>query len=793
MATKDNTANACANDATNTNHSPLHLLQSVIQSSHPAVGKEDANPLKSSSAKSSGMIQTRTLTLYSGTIKSSTATIPEATVESSHYDAAKPPPADASAEYDPEAGPPDTEGTAYSYISSSSSTSSSKNSVALPVKSNKKAYKTPVEDGTILKLVDVVLGRGGLANNHPGNKDLLGRIKDLQTIYKRYSDMNRQEKNDSTRLVFDWIKERGGRFLKMDPIKECWREVDQRQAYNKVMHMFRDDHSTEGRARKRKKYSKHKLPPSITSGTVAFSDATSISGSNQESVEDTEGQPLILDVFQATSSSFSDTRPTKPANLETASVVVTPTPAAAAAEDTGSSHISEKDVLFGRGGHANNNSGNQNLLEYIKSMQDEYKAFGNTETGKKEKKKLTLKVVEWVHNQGGRFLRRDKKDGPWEETTEKDARLKVSQLFRNDHTPAARLRKRKKYSGDMWSKKSPDDTTAINDSSSSNLAQDNDNESSSEVDPMEDQKPAAVDTPVALSKLPPNLTVSSPVASVSSNLAGLATLAANESEMGVNFSAEEQATDKMKEASSNAEVTSENEQNISAITLGEMTTAPPPNNPMEVANPITNVTLPEGALSQFHMPFQYLPFGMHSAPHPFDVMQSPSIQPYLSEPQAAMHFAAENPIVASVPSAPAGPNGTPKSNVVGTFSDKDVLLGRGGHANHHPGNKTLLDRVKMFQPTYKSFGSEEDGKKQKNNLTRELVEWVQAQGGRFLKRSGKDVPWREVSYNEARMKVSHLFRNDHTPEGRERKRKRYANANAKNASELSPNKETEKK
>lgn len=101
-------------------------------------------------------------------------------------------------------------------------------------------------------------------------------------------------------------------------------------------------------------------------------------------------------------------------------------------------------------------------------------------------------------------------------------------------------------------------------------------------------------------------------------------------------------------------------------------------------------------------------------------------------------------------------------------------MGRGGHANHHPGNKLLLDRVKELQPTYKSFGSEEDGKKQKNNLTRELVEWVRSKGGRFLKRSSKDVPWTEVSYNEARMKVSHLFRNDHTPEGRERKRKRYA-------------------
>lgn len=210
---------------------------------------------------------------------------------------------------------------------------------------------------------------------------------------------------------------------------------------------------------------------------------------------------------------------------------------------------------------------------------------------------------------------------------------------------------------------------------------------------------------------------------------------------------------------------------------------------MASASPITNVTLPEGtSLPQYHhMPFQYFsPLGMDRAT--FDAMQNSAIQNYLPPQQPPMMFAAKNPVVPSVQAEES--NETSQGDVVSRFNEKDVLLGRGGHANHHAGNKMLLERVKMFQPTYKAYGGEDDGKKKKNDLTRELVRWVQAQGGRFLKRTSKDVPWREVSYNEARMKVSHLFRNDHTPEGRERKRKRYATQ--KNGDHYPDTDETEK-
>lgn len=367
-----------------------------------------------------------------------------------------------------------------------------------PVRSNKRSYQIPVDDGSLLTVVDVVLGRGGMANNHPGNKDLLQRIKDLQLVYKKYQDMNKQEKNESTRLISDWVQERGGRFLKLDTDKDLWREVDQRQAFNKIMHMFRDDHSTEGRARKRLKYSKYKPNPT---GTVATH--SSVAGPNNLSrfnaALDMMKQGLLPSINAQADPSTNGT-----GALFDAVAYVNGSNESLAPSDP--SQISDKDILFGRGGHANNNLGNQRLLDYIKSLQDEYKAFGNSEIGKKNKKDLTLKVVAWVHEHGGRFLKRDKRDGPWEETTINVARLKVSQLFRNDHTPEARLRKRKKYNGEIWSKRPPEESSKGDDSSDRQDAEwDKGSNLEEEEEPSEDdqRKPAAVPKAAAAARKDP--------------------------------------------------------------------------------------------------------------------------------------------------------------------------------------------------------------------------------------------------------------------------------------------------
>lgn len=104
----------------------------------------------------------------------------------------------------------------------------------------------------------------------------------------------------------------------------------------------------------------------------------------------------------------------------------------------------------------------------------------------------------------------------------------------------------------------------------------------------------------------------------------------------------------------------------------------------------------------------------------------------------------------------------------------DVIGGRGGNVNCHPGNMVLLKRVKTLQPIYKSFENGQDGKKKKSNMTQEVVEWALGRG-RFLKPSSEDATlWQEATSQEAYNKVSHLLRDDHSREGMLKKRKKYA-------------------
>lgn len=62
-----------------------------------------------------------------------------------------------------------------------------------------------------------------------------------------------------------------------------------------------------------------------------------------------------------------------------------------------------------------------------------------------------------------------------------------------------------------------------------------------------------------------------------------------------------------------------------------------------------------------------------------------------------------------------------------SYTDVDVLLGRGGLINHHPGNQAYLQEKVRLQVRYRAAS-----KPVKTAISQELVHWVQARGGRFL-------------------------------------------------------------
>lgn len=103
------------------------------------------------------------------------------------------------------------------------------------------------------------------------------------------------------------------------------------------------------------------------------------------------------------------------------------------------------------------------------------------------------------------------------------------------------------------------------------------------------------------------------------------------------------------------------------------------------------------------------------------------------------------------------------------ITDFDVLLGRGGLSNRHPGNKAYRKHILDHQKEYKGL---ENSKK--TQMSKDVVAWVKGRGGRFLKRDD-DVPGKPfyiATDVTARQKVSQALREDHTPEGREQKKSR---------------------
>ena len=101
---------------------------------------------------------------------------------------------------------------------------------------------------------DVLLGRGGRANNHVGNKRYL-ELKDA--MQERYMAADKNEKTEISQELVDIIRnEYKGRFLKLDPDTNQWYEVDNHLARKKASQTLREINTAEKRAEKRARYKK---------------------------------------------------------------------------------------------------------------------------------------------------------------------------------------------------------------------------------------------------------------------------------------------------------------------------------------------------------------------------------------------------------------------------------------------------------------------------------------------------------------------------------------------------------
>jgi hypothetical protein len=92
------------------------------------------------------------------------------------------------------------------------------------------------------------------------------------------------------------------------------------------------------------------------------------------------------------------------------------------------------------------------------------------------------------------------------------------------------------------------------------------------------------------------------------------------------------------------------------------------------------------------------------------------------------------------------------SDTVHKVEPTDVLCGRGGETNHHPGNIQYRLLVKAFQPLYVSAK-----RREKPLIAQCIVYSVRQVGGRFLKRVN-EKEWQDVGNTKAREKTSQALR-----------------------------------
>mmetsp|Transcript_5060 Transcript_5060/g.7671 ORF Transcript_5060/g.7671 Transcript_5060/m.7671 type:complete len:313 (-) Transcript_5060:169-1107(-) len=99
---------------------------------------------------------------------------------------------------------------------------------------------------------------------------------------------------------------------------------------------------------------------------------------------------------------------------------------------------------------------------------------------------------------------------------------------------------------------------------------------------------------------------------------------------------------------------------------------------------------------------------------------------------------------------------------VDRICDKDILCGRGGKSNHHPGNIKYREIIYGYRAQYRSLTEKDD----KTGLSHVIVAKVKREGCRFVKFDDTKKKWYIASDKIARRKTAQALREKDPPEDR---------------------------
>jgi hypothetical protein len=91
----------------------------------------------------------------------------------------------------------------------------------------------------------------------------------------------------------------------------------------------------------------------------------------------------------------------------------------------------------------------------------------------------------------------------------------------------------------------------------------------------------------------------------------------------------------------------------------------------------------------------------------------------------------------------------PKDKVYVKKEAEDILMGRGGESNGHPGNQWYLDKVQLLAPAYGKAS-----KIEKTNISESVLQMVSQRGGRFIQKEEDMDLWFIAHEKAARDKAS---------------------------------------
>mmetsp|Transcript_22649 Transcript_22649/g.53591 ORF Transcript_22649/g.53591 Transcript_22649/m.53591 type:complete len:736 (-) Transcript_22649:167-2374(-) len=255
---------------------------------------------------------------------------------------------------------------------------------------------------------DVLFGRGGMTNGHPGNR----RFRDLIALHRPdYMGAQKTEKPKVARRIVGTIRHGNpiGRFLKRDE-DGLWREVGDKVAAEKTSQGLRERSNAEKRRRSVERKQVEKEGGTVSKKVKRDSTSEYLNGPVPD--------------FGTTIPLSLSMKPKDPEDEGKEG------PHALAVDENGKVVVTKYDILFGRGGLTNHHPGNKKFRDYVNEHRSNY-----VSASKSQKPAVARVIVRAIRNGDppGRFLRKND-NGDWVDVGDKRAAEKTSQALREKAT-----------------------------------------------------------------------------------------------------------------------------------------------------------------------------------------------------------------------------------------------------------------------------------------------------------------------------------------------------------------------